>query len=172
MTTISVNQIENILDEYWQKLKTKQHGFKNILFIGETGIGKTAVIQKWAQKHEGTQTFRYGPPLVPSDMKKNEFVHETIHSDKPLFTTEFSNFDLENTVFYYERINMCFTLEDLDTMTSYFSHREYTLINGEKRTAKNVVLLIADALPKYDGCTTRKELPQEILAFFDIYNVV
>ena len=31
MTTISVNQIENILDEYWQKLKTKQQDRKSVV---------------------------------------------------------------------------------------------------------------------------------------------
>ncbi len=48
MQTITPNQIYIILDDYLNKYKSGKIKHANVLFIGETGIGKNAVIERRA----------------------------------------------------------------------------------------------------------------------------
>ena len=47
---ITVNQIEKVLDQTLEELLSGKVKNKNVIFMGETGIGKTSVVEDWFKK--------------------------------------------------------------------------------------------------------------------------
>ena len=53
---ITVNQIDKVLDEALSDYKLGKTQCKNIIFIGNDGIGKSSRINRWMETHSGEVT--------------------------------------------------------------------------------------------------------------------
>ena len=169
MEKISVAEISNVIDKTIEELKSQKTNFKNLLFIGETGIGKSNAINNWFENHqEYSQYFLNCAPFGHFD-KYNIFVKDKDSNGKTIYgcvgNNEVAYLNQKNTVAIIDHINY-YTPEQIKAFDSIIINRKCL---NDTIELDNLKLVIATAYPetKYYFVTNIDYLKK----YFDIYEV-
>ena len=140
------NQIEKTLDKYLKRARVKKGELLNVMFVAETCMGKTAMISKWAKKHEEDIHFYNldAPNLHPQKLQWKD----GIISDVMFSSQEVDNLNMANTVIFIDQFSMA-KRETCDQLLRLVQKREVVdprEADGVKRL-DNVLFIVIAALP-------------------------
>lgn len=175
MKIITVNEIEKVLDNYLIHYLEKEFEFKNVIFFGEEGIGKTSVIEKWLEKNKDNIALISGlyPMQVFKEKENGIIVPEEAERYELPYTREIDNIiNQANEVLYYERFNdNLFDKYGNERIADLVCKRLLNnYVTGESHFAK-WFLCIMEALPVNEVHTNISNIPEIILNSSDIYYV-
>lgn len=149
MKKITVGQIKDILEQALNEYKSRNKAFRNIIFVGETGIGKNAVIEQWLQSRSGELKPR---KINPSVLMKEEHcvLVKELKNGKIQYGFADSDMDklsIDGSVLVFERLNWGKTDEQLQPLKSIFADRKYETITGNTYNLNKLFLTISTAYP-------------------------
>lgn len=120
---ITVNQIEKVLDQTLEELLSGKVKNKNVIFMGETGIGKTSVVEDWFKKNKD-KIHSFEMDAAPFCEEKNGRLVKIVKDGKYVY-----GFDDKSV----EKLNEDGTVLFCDD----FSHRSSELIKPFESIIKN-----------------------------------
>lgn len=175
MKTISVAQIKDVLDACFEEYKRGEFQHKNVMFVGESYIGKSEVIKRWLEEHSDeikmTCLRREACPLYE---EVNGILKKVVANGKNIFGIANDYYEMinrEGSVVFVDRYNYGLTEETKAAYDPIVKDRVFKTFYGEKMPIDNLWLFIAEMWPQ-GGVNSVTELPQEFYDCFDIYEVV
>lgn len=107
MKKIIVGQIKDILEQTLNEYKSGKKAFTNIIFVGETGIGKNAIIKQWLQSHSAElKPYKSAPGVIMKE--KHGVLVENFNNGKVQYgfdDSEMKALSRDGTVYLCERLN-------------------------------------------------------------------
>lgn len=151
---IKVNEITKVLDDYLNKLNNGELSFANILFVGNSGIGKYSSVEKWIKDNKDTINPYPLDYLVVFDGDYDSYLNSMLN-----------RLNRENSVSYFHLIGR----GKYDYYQSIIKDRIAFDSNGDQRKLDNLKLFIATDYPL--DCPSNWKTSQEFRELFDVYEV-
>lgn len=148
MKKITVGQIKNVLEQTLNEYKSGNKAFTNIIFVGETGIGKNSIIKQWLQSHSAElKPYQSAPGVIMKE--EHGVLMKDFKNGKVQYG--FADLDMEalsrnGTVYLCERLNYK-TDEQLQPLKSIFADRKYETITGNIYDLSKLFLTVSTAYP-------------------------
>lgn len=148
---ITVNQIDKVLDEALSDYKLGKTQCKNIIFIGNDGIGKSSRINRWMETHSGEVTPVY-LTTAPLWKEENGILVKDLKDSKPQYVLGVPPEGLleDGAIGFCKNLNY-FSGECIQPLEQIFSDRTYCFPGMDnKQDLHKLFLIIATAYP--DDC--------------------
>ena len=146
---ITVNQIDTVLDEALSAYKLGKIQCKNIVFIGDDGIGRSSRIAKWMEAHsDEVAPFHLTSTVLMKE--ENGILVKDLKNGKPQYV--FGSVDMERlsadgAICVCKNLNH-YTSEQIQPFEEIFSERTYCdLVTNNKHDLHKLFLIIATAYP-------------------------
>lgn len=139
---ITVNGIDKVLDDALNDYKLGKIQFKNVIFVGDEGIGRSSRIKKWLENHSDEVSSFYFPPTVVRKIKmeNGEVKYGFADSDMEGLTRN-------GTICICKRLNY-YTREQIQPYNEIFTDRTYCIpTTNKKYDLHKLVLVVATAYP-------------------------
>lgn len=168
---ITVNQIDTVLDEALSAYKLGKIQCKNIVFIGDDGIGRSSRIEKWMEAHsDEVAPFHLTSTVLMKE--ENGILVKDLKNGKPQYV--FGSVDMERlsadgAICVCKNLNRD-TSEQIQPFEEIFSERTYCdLVTKNKHDLHKLFLIIATADP--DDCGYNVADISNIKKCSDVYTV-
>lgn len=173
MKTITVAEIEKVLDEQYEAYKKGEFKTKNVMFMGESFIGKSAITQKWFEKYDDINPYHAEIPTTFWE-DYNGYLrrkHDENGNEVMVFSDNFyDKINRENSVIFFDKFNVSLTAEKMELYKPIIKDRIFnSYYNGQKKI-ENTWLFIAECYPE-NGVNRTTEIPSDILESFEVYYV-
>lgn len=146
---ITVNEIDKVLDDALNDYKLGKIQFKNVIFVGNEGIGRSSRITKWLENHSDEVSPFYLAPAVlmkeengilVKDIKNGEVKYGFADADMEGLTRD-------GTICICKRLNY-YTREQIQPYNEIFTDRTYCIpTTNKKYDLHKLVLVVATAYP-------------------------
>ena len=167
---ITVNQIDKVLDEALSAYKLGKTQCKNIIFIGNHGIGKSSRINRWMETHSGEVTPVY-LTTAPLWKEENGILVKDLKNGKPQYVLGVPPEGLleDGAIGFCKNINYS-SGECIQPIEQIFSDRTYCFPGMDnKQDLHKLFLIIATAYP--DDCGYNVADISNIKKCSDVYTV-
>lgn len=150
---ITVNQIDKVLDEALSAYKLGKIQCKNIVFIGDEGIGRSSRIKIWMEAHSDEVAPFY---LTSAVLMKNEngILVKDLKNGKPQYgfdSVAMKRLTADGAICVCKNLNH-YTSEQIQPFEEIFSERTYCeLVTNNKHDLHKLFLIIATAYPDNFG---------------------
>lgn len=168
---ITVNEIDKVLDEALSAYKLGRTQCKNIVFIGNDGIGRSSRIKKWMKAHSDEVAPFY---LTPAVLMKNEngILVKDLKKGKPQYgfdSVDMKRLTADGAICVCKNLNY-YTSEQIQPYEEIFSDRTYCVPwTDNKQDLHKLFLTIATAYP--DDCGYNVADISNIKKCSDVYTV-
>lgn len=138
---ITVNEIDKVLDDALNDYKLGKIQFKNVIFVGNGGIGRSSRITKWLENHSDEVSPFYLAPTVVRKIKteNGEIKYEFIDSYIEGLT--------RRTICICKNLNH-YISEQIQPYNEIFTDRTYCIpTTNKKYDLHKLVLVVATAYP-------------------------
>ncbi len=146
---ITVNQIDKVLDEALSAYKLGKIQNKNIVFIGNEGIGRSSRIEKWLEAHSDEVAPYYPIPAVLLK-EKNGISVKDLKNGKPQYlfdSVSMERLSADGMICVCKNLNRNRS-EYIQPFEELFSDRTYSVPGtDDKKDIHKLFLIIATALP-------------------------
>lgn len=169
---ITVNEIEKILDNALTAYKSGSIQYKNIVFIGNAGIGRSSRIDNWIKKHLNEIAPHYLTPAVLVKEKNGILVKDTKNGKAQygFADSDMNNLLADGAVCICKNLNTYVT-EQIEPFNTIFSKRTYCIpITNKEYDLHKLFLAIATVYP--DNFGYRITDISDILNCSDVYTVI
>lgn len=146
---ITVNQIDKVLDEALSAYKLGKKQCKNIVFIGNDGIGRSSRIKEWMDSHSDEVAPFYLTSLV---LMKNEngILVKDLKNGKPQYgfdSVAMKRLTADGAICVCKNLNR-YPSEQIQPYEEIFSDRTYCVpLTDNKQDLHKLFLIIATAYP-------------------------
>lgn len=167
---ITVNQIDKVLDEALSDYKLGKIQCKNIVFIGNDGIGKSSRIKKWMDTHSDEVTPVY-LTTAPLWKEENGILVKDLKAGKPQYVLNMpvERFSKDGAIGICKNLNYS-SGECIQPLEQIFSDRTYCFPGMDiKQDLHKLFLIIATAYP--DDCGYNVADISNIKRCSDVYTV-
>lgn len=166
---ITVNQIDKVLDEALSAYKLGKMRYKNIIFIGNDGIGRSSRINKWIEAHSDDVTPVY---LATTALMKEEngILVKDLKAGKPQYVLNMpvERLSKDGAIGICKNLNR--SSECIQPLEQIFSDRTYCFPGMDnKQDLHKLFLIIATAYP--DDCGYNVADISNIKKCSDVYTV-
>lgn len=169
---ITVNEIDKILNNALTAYKSGSIQYKNIVFIGNAGIGRSSRIDNWINKHLDEIAPHYLTPAVLMKEKNGILIKDT-KNGKAQYGFADSNINgllADGAVCICKNLNTYVT-EQIEPFNTIFSKRTYCIpITNKEYDLHKLFLAIATVYP--DNFGYRITDISDILTCSDVYTVI
>lgn len=169
---ITVNEIDKILNNALTAYKSGSIQYKNIVFIGNAGIGRSSRIDNWINKHLDEIAPHYLTPAVLMKEKNGILIKDT-KNGKAQYGFADSNINgllADGAVCICKNLNTHVT-EQIEPFNTIFSKRTYCIpITNKEYDLHKLFLAIATVYP--DNFGYRITDMSDILTCSDVYTVI
>lgn len=169
---ITVNEIDKILNNALTAYKSGSIQYKNIVFIGNAGIGRSSRIDNWINKHLDEIAPHYLTPAVLMKEKNGILIKDT-KNGKAQYGFADSNINgllADGAVCICKNLNTYVT-EQIEPFNTIFSKRTYCIpITNKEYDLHKLFLAIATVYP--DNFGYRITDISNILTCSDVYTVI
>lgn len=169
---ITVNEIDKILDNALTAYKSGSIKYKNIVFIGNDGIGRSSRINSWIKKHIDEIAPHYFTPAVLMKEKNGILVKDTKNGKAQygFADSDMNNLLADGAVYICKNLNTYVT-EQIEPLNTIFSKRTYCIpITNKEYDLHKLFLAIATVYP--DNFGYRITDISDILNCSDVYTVI
>lgn len=169
---ITVNEIDKILDNALTAYKSGSIQYKNIVFIGNAGIGRSSRIDNWIKKHLNEIAPHYLTPAVLVKEKNGILVKDTKNGKAQygFADSDMNNLLADGAVCICKNLNTYVT-EQIEPFNTIFSKRTYCIpITNKEYDLHKLFLAIATVYP--DNFGYRITDISDILNCSDVYTVI
>lgn len=168
---ITVNQIDKVLDEALSAYKLGKTQCKNIVFIGNDGIGRSSRIKKWMESHSDEVAPFYLTSAVLMKEENGIYVKD-LKNGKPQYGFDSVSMErllADGAICVCKNLNH-YTSEQIQPFEEIFSERTYCdLVTKNKHDLHKLFLVIATAYP--DDCGYNVADISNIKKCSDVYTV-
>ena len=169
---ITVNEIDKILNNALTAYKSGSIQYKNIVFIGNAGIGRSSRIDNWINKHLDEIAPHYLTPAVLMKEKNGILIKDT-KNGKAQYGFADSNINgllADGAVCICKNLNTYVT-EQIEPFNTIFSKRTYCIpITNKEYDLHKLFLAIATVYP--DNFGYRITDISNILTCSDVYTLI
>lgn len=169
---ITVNEIDKVLDEALSAYKNGEIQYKNIVFIGNAGIGRSSRIDMWINKHLDEIAPHYLTPAVLMKEKNGMLIKDTKNgkSQYGFADSDMNGLLADGAVCICKNLNTYVT-EQIEPLNTIFSKRTYCIpITNKEYDLHKLFLVIATVYP--DNFGYRITDISDILNCSDVYTVI
>lgn len=169
---ITVNEIDKILDNALTAYKSESIKYKNIVFIGNDGIGRSSRINSWIEKHLDEIAPHYLTPAVLVKEKNGILVKDTKNGKAQygFADSDMNNLLADGAVCICKNLNT-YVPEQIEPLNTIFSKRTYCIpITNKEYDLHKLFLAIATVYP--DNFGYRITDISDILNCSDVYTVI
>lgn len=146
---ITVNQIDKVLDDALSAYKLGKIQNRNIVFIGNEGIGRSSRIKKWLEAHSDEVAPYYPTPAVLLKEKNGIYVND-LKNGKPQYlfdSVSMERLSADGMICVCKNLNH-YTSEYIQPFEELFSDRTYSVPGtDDKQDIHKLFLIIATAYP-------------------------
>lgn len=151
---ITVNEIDKILDEALSDYKLGKIQYKNIVFIGDEGIGRGTRIEKWMATHSDEVTPFYLTSAVLMKEENGIYVKD-LKNGKPQYgfdSESMERLSAGGAICVCTNLNHYTSEQQIQPFEEIFSERTYCdLVTKNKYDLDKLFLIIATAYPDNFG---------------------
>ena len=167
---ITVNEIDKVLDEALSDYKLGKTQCKNIIFVGNDGIGKSSRINRWMETHSGEVTPVY-LTTAPLWKEENGILVKDLKNGKPQYVLCVPPEGLleDGAIGFCKNLNYS-SGECIQPLEQIFSDRTYCFPGMDnKQDLHKLFLIIATAYPDDFGYNVADI--SNIKKYSDVYTV-
>ena len=173
MKTVSLKQMRAFLEEEYAKSQTDKGYFKNFLFVGGEGYGRSSVIRDWLGSHPEMNPFYdlYAMPLFVE--KDGEYVKELVNGQEQyvLGDNQLKTLAEPNRVVVSWRLNWGRDFRGNIPLLSILKDRTYLNGFGKEYDLHSIKFFIGTVFPS-DEAAGIENLTPEMEEQFEIIRVV
>lgn len=162
MKTITLNEMKKVLDDTLSDLKSGKIKNENLIFFGDDGIGRRAIIGEWFEKH-ASEIHYYALRSAVCCEEENGVLHKVLKNGNPQYgfgDDEIEDLSKGDSVPCLSSINI-YTSEQNQPFNEIFKDRTYhNPLSGIDHDLHKLGLVIATAFDEdtYDGMQPITEL--------------